>query len=458
MRRAGKAVLNVLRERSPQAKKILVLCGAGNNAGDGYVIARLAQQQGMDVRVVSLINPEKLQGDAHQAFQQWNELATLSVNDVALIEDADVIVDALLGTGLKREVEGSWLNWIDAVNYSDKTVVSVDVPSGLDALTGAIKGAAIKADVTVTFIALKAGLFTASGKACCGEVVFDSLAVPDVVYEDETPIAELLSDNYRLAKRSHDSHKGLFGHVLVVGGNKGMPGAVILTAKAALRSGTGMVSVVTRTEHIAAVATACPEAMVHGSVNGELPETLSEKMSVVAIGPGLGRDAWAHRLLMQSLALELPMILDADALNLIAEKNIQIKIPHIITPHPGEAARLLSIETTTVQADRFSAVRQLQDQLAGVVVLKGSGTLVFDGQQLGVCPYGNPAMAVAGMGDVLTGVIAAFVAQGMELNQAATAGVCIHAKAGDLAADADMSGVLASDVIDKIRQVITNEF
>jgi len=448
-------VLDVFRQRYPQAKKILVLCGAGNNAGDGYVIARLAQQQGMDVKVVSLIDPKKLQGDARQAYHQWRESAVFSVNDVALIEEADVVVDALLGTGLAREVEGSWLNWIDAVNYSGNAVISVDVPSGLDALTGSIKGAAIKADVTVTFIALKTGLFTASGKACCGDIVFDSLDVPDAVYENEVPLAELLIENYKLPKRSHDSHKGLHGYVLVIGGNDGMPGAVILAAKAALRSGAGMATVVTRVEHVPAVAAACPEVMVYGSVNGDLPDLCAEKISVVAIGPGLGRDAWAHRLLMQTIALELPMVVDADALNLMAENNIQIKIPHIITPHPGEAARLLSVESASdVQIDRFTSIRQLYDSVQGVVVLKGSGTLIYDGEQLAVCPYGNPAMAVAGMGDVLTGVIAAFVAQGMSLNQAATAGVCVHAKAGDLATDGDSRGLLASDVIDKIRQVI----
>ncbi|MCK5003066.1 MAG: NAD(P)H-hydrate dehydratase [Gammaproteobacteria bacterium] len=460
MRRAGKAVLDVLRQNYPQAKKILVLCGAGNNAGDGYVIARLAQQQGMDVRVVSLIDPETLQGDARQAYEQWNESAALSVNDVALIEDADVVVDALLGTGLTREVDGSWLNWIDAINYSDKAVISVDVPSGLDALTGSIKGAAICADMTVTFIALKVGLFTASGKACCGEVIFNSLDVPESVYETELPVAELLisPENYTLPKRRHDSHKGLYGHVLVIGGNDGMPGAVILTAKAALRSGAAMVTVVTRLEHVAAVAAVCPEAMVYGSENGDLPELCVEKISIAAIGPGLGRDTWAHRLLMQTVTLGLPMVMDADALNLVAENKLHIEVPHIITPHPGEAARLLSRESASeIQLDRIAAIKQLHDLMKGVVVLKGSGTMIYDGDHLAICPYGNPAMAVAGMGDVLTGVIAAFVAQGMNLNQAAIAGVSVHALAGDLAADGESRGVLASDVIDAIRQVMTNE-
>ena len=457
MRRAGQSVLDTLSENYPQAKKILVLCGAGNNAGDGYVVARLAQQQGMDVRVVSLIDPEKLQGDAYQAYQQWNELAVLSVNDVALIDDADVVIDALLGTGLTREVEGTWLNWVDAVNYSDNAVISVDVPSGLDALTGSMKGAAICADITVTFIALKIGLFTASGKACCGEVVFDSLDVPESVYESETAIAELLisPENCRLPERRHDSHKGLYGHVLVIGGNDGMPGAVILAARAALRSGAAMVTVVTRLEHVAAVAGACPEAMVYGSENGDLPDLCVEKISIVAIGPGLGRDAWAHRSLMQAISLDRAMVVDADALNLVADNKIHLTMPHIITPHPGEAVRLLSIESTLdIQLDRVTAIKKLFDLMKAVVVLKGSGTLVYDGDHLGVCPYGNPAMAVAGMGDVLTGIIAAFVAQGMDLNRAAIAGVCVHARAGDLAAAGDMHGMMASDVIDMIRQVI----
>ena len=456
MRRAGRAVLNVLCDRYPQANKVLVLCGAGNNAGDGYVIARLAQQQGMDVRVVSLIDPEKLQGDAYQAYQHWHECAVLSVNDVALIEDADVVIDAMLGTGITRDIEGAWLHWIDAINYSGKPVIAVDVPSGLDALTGSIKGAAISADITVTFIALKAGLFTGSGKACCGDVVFDSLAVPDAVYADEVPVAELLSDDLQLPKRRHDTHKGMYGHVLVIGGNKGMPGAVILAAKAALRAGAGMVSVVTRTEHVTAVVAACPEIMVHASVNGELPESLPESLSVIAIGPGLGGDAWAHRLLMRAIELELPLVLDADALNLIADKNIRINLPHIITPHPGEAARLLSKNSAVVQQDRFATIRQLYNLQQAVVVLKGSGTLIYDGEQMSVCPAGNPVMAVAGMGDVLTGIIAAFVGQGMALNRAAVIGVGVHARAGDLAAGADSRGLLATDVIDMIRPVVNS--
>lgn len=451
MRRAGQAVFNALCEHYSEAKHLLVLCGAGNNAGDGYVVARLAKQQGMIVNVVSLIDPEDLKGDARQAYLQWAELGELSSADKNLINDADIIVDALLGTGISRDVSGEWNKWIEAVNSTVKPMIAVDVPSGLDALTGEIKGVAMRANTTVSFIGLKTGLFTASGKACCGDIVFDSLGISEDSYRDVEAMAELLNLP-TLPARTHDSHKGLHGHVLVVGGNVGMPGAVILTARAALRSGAGMVSVVTRTEHISAVAAACPEATVHGSVNGELPSTLSSKISCVAIGPGLGQNAWAHRLLTESVALEKPMVLDADALNLVASNKIELALPHIITPHPGEAARLLSVSTSEIQSDRFAAAQKLQKLMGGTVVLKGSGTIVFDGDQLKVCPFGNPAMAVAGMGDVLTGVIAALIAQGMELNLAAEAGVCLHAMAGDLAADGDDRGVLASDVIDQLRR------
>jgi len=462
MRRAGQAVFDVLRQSYPEATKILVLCGAGNNAGDGYVVARLARQQGMDVKVVSLIDPKKLPADALQAYQQWSECDQLSSSDTNLMAHADVIVDALLGTGLAREVEGDWKKWINAVNDSGKSIIAVDVPSGLDAATGAIKGAAIRAALTVSFIGLKAGLFTGSGKACSGEVFFDSLDVPAQIYEGVEAAAILLREPV-LPVRTHDSHKGQHGHVLVVGGNYGMPGAVILAARAALRSGAGRVSVVTRELHVPAIAAACPEAMVHastdGSLQGERLEALVTGVSHAVIGPGLGRDAWAQRLLAEVLELEKPMVIDADAINILAEKcsvdkHVSISAPHVMTPHPGEAARLLSnelnITPADVQSDRFAAVQTLYEMLGGVIVLKGSGSIVFDGETLAVCPLGNAAMAVAGMGDVLSGVIAALAAQGLSLSEAASAGVYLHAKAGDLASDGISRGMLATDVIEEL--------
>lgn len=452
MRRAGQSVFDVLVDYFPDAKKLLVVCGAGNNAGDGYVVARLAQQQGFMVNVVSLVNPEQLKGDAEQAYTQWTECAELADDDTALLAQADVVIDALLGTGLDRDVDGRFKRWIEAINAAEKSVIAIDVPSGLDAFTGAVRGTAIRADVTVSFIGLKTGLYTASGRACCGEMEFDSLDVPRQVYESVKPFAVLLDspECWHLPGRSHDSHKGDYGHVLIVGGNHGMPGAVILAGRAAMRGGAGSVSVVTRVEHITAVAAACPELMVHGSVNGELPASLASNISVIAIGPGLGQDAWAHRLLMNVRELAKPLVLDADALNLVAAHQIGFDVPVLMTPHPGEAARLLSKTTAEVQANRFLAARELYEMSTATVVLKGSGSIVFDGATMQLCPLGNPAMAVAGMGDVLTGVMASLIAQGMSLSQAASKAVCLHARAGDQLAESGVSSLLASEVIEQL--------
>ncbi len=317
MRRAGQAVLVALQQHYPDAKSILVLCGAGNNAGDGYVLARLAHSNDLDVRVVSMIDPDKLRADARQAWQHWQECGETILYQNDLPADADVIIDALLGTGLTREVKDDWKLLIKTVNQSGIPVISVDIPSGLNADSGAISGAAINANQTITFIGLKKGMFTGSGKACCGEISFDDLGLPKQAYESVEPDAELLchSSQWSLPPRRHDIHKGKNGHVLIIGGNYGMPGSVILAARAALRSGAGLVSVVSRPEHINAIVTACPECMVHGSSNGEINSALFDKADYIAIGCGLGRDAWAQRLLYLALDSTIPMVVDADALN-----------------------------------------------------------------------------------------------------------------------------------------------
>jgi NAD(P)H-hydrate epimerase len=263
MRRAGQAVLDILQQHYPRAESILVLCGAGNNAGDGYVVARLAQASGLDVRVISMIDPEKLKGDARQAWQHWCECGETGrySRDLDDLDTADVLVDALLGTGLKREVEADWKELIKAVNAMAAPVIAVDIPSGLNADTGSVSGAVIDARHTVTFIGLKKGLFTGSGKACCGNIHFSDLGLPQEIYASIEPDAELLNhpSQWSLPPRRHDIHKGKNGRVLIIGGNYGMPGAVVLAARAALRSGAGLVSVLTRPEHIDAVAAACPE-------------------------------------------------------------------------------------------------------------------------------------------------------------------------------------------------------
>ncbi len=456
MRRAGQAVVDIIRQKFPVDKKILVLCGAGNNAGDGYVVARLAKQAGYAVNLISLIDAEKLTGDARQACQHWLECGEIQSYQPDLLEQADLIVDALLGTGLGREVSGEWARLIQTVNRSALPVIAVDVPSGLNADTGTIAGVAIIADYTVSFIGLKTGLFTGSGRACCGEIFFHGLDIPAEIYDRVTADVRLLNNRPPLlSARPQDMHKGQCGHVLIVGGNTNMAGAVILAAKAALRSGAGLVSVFTRAPHQMAVTIACPEAMVIGdnTTDHKIPHHLLSRVSHIAVGPGLGRDAWAEQCLAQCLQSQKPVVIDADALNLIAIEKTRPVAECVLTPHPGEAAQLLQMDTLTVNHDRLAAVKSIFQQYLSssatemAVILKGSGSLIYAGRRLSVCPYGNPAMATAGMGDVLTGVVAALMAQGLSPMKAAETAVLAHALAGDLAARGRSRGVLASDVI-----------
>ncbi|MBT8126627.1 MAG: NAD(P)H-hydrate dehydratase [Gammaproteobacteria bacterium] len=460
MRRAGQAVYNALEQQYPDAQSILVVCGAGNNAGDGYVFARLAHDHGCTVRVVSLVAPDNLAGDARQAWQHWQECGETELyHDGATKVQADVIIDALLGTGLTREVEGDWKRLIIAVNRSGIPVISIDIPSGLNANTGVVFGAAIKAELTISFIGLKKGLFTGNARTYSGEVIFDSLGVPAAVYESVTADAELLSDpaQWLLPRRQRDSHKGQNGHVVIIGGNYGMPGSVALAARAALRAGAGLVSVVTRKEHINAVVAVCPESMVHGSANGELAPGLLENADYLAIGCGLGKDAWAQRLLYTALNSVLPMVVDADALNLLANiERAMLTEESIITPHPGEASRLLQMPTGKIQQDRFLTAQLLEQKYNAQVVLKGSGTIIQQGNATFVTAGGNPAMATAGMGDVLTGMISALAAQQAamvsDVRKAVINAVSVHALAGDIAARGDDRGLMATDVIEHIRE------
>ena len=465
MQRAGRAVFEVVKNHYSRCKNILVLCGAGNNAGDGYVVARLLRLADYDVSVVSLSDPDKLKNEARQAYLDWCEAGHNYHADMAYIKKAGIIVDALLGTGLQRDVSGDWAQWIEAVNASGKPVVSVDIPSGLYADTGVIAGSAVVAEYTVSFIGLKQGLFTAQGRDVCGEVLFDDLGVPPAIYAQVPAQARLLRsvDHSLLPARTASSHKGNFGHVLIAGGNEGMPGAVILAARAALRTGAGLVTILAHEKNLAAICTAVPEAMVRtvgDDADGELLEAaLVRKLTHIAVGMGLGRDAWADALLQYCLQLNRPLLIDADGLNGLAGKPVKITSPLLITPHPGEAARLLSTDdcslgTADIQANRFQAVRDLyarfDESREHVVVLKGSGTLICNGEETAVCALGSAAMAAPGMGDVLSGIIIALMAQGLNQGRAAELGVCLHAAAADSVSADRTRGLLASDVIDTL--------
>ncbi|QXP87982.1 NAD(P)H-hydrate dehydratase [Methylococcus capsulatus] len=456
MHRAGAAAFEALRRRWPEAKTLSVVCGPGNNGGDGYVIARLALAAGFDVRAYPVGPVERLRGDGAAAFAEYRNADGPLLNFIPPgFEGAEILVDALLGTGLDRDVTDEYAAVIDAVNDFPGKVVAVDIPSGLNADTGAVMGNAVRADLTVSFIGLKQGLFTGAGPAHCGEIVFDDLDTPPEIRLAQTPSSRLLrSNDFTLPTRRRDAHKGHYGHVLVIGGECGYSGAARMAAEAAARTGAGLVSIATRTSHAPLLNVGRPELMVHGAESGGELGPLLQRASVLALGPGLGQGEWAKALFDAALDCGKPAVIDADALNLLAK--LPRRCDHwILTPHPGEAARLLGVAVADVQRDRFAAVSALQRRYGGVAVLKGAGTLIAgpDGVPH-VARWGNPGMASGGMGDVLTGVIAGLRAQHVPPFESACLGVRIHGQAGDLAASAGERGLLAGDLIDALRACI----
>ena len=458
MERAGLAAFNVLQECWPRARHIGVVCGAGNNAGDGYIVAECAREHGLPVKLHALTDPAELKGDAGtaaDAFLNNNGKLEGSISDV--LEFADVIVDAVLGTGLDRNLSGAYLQAVQAVNASGKPVLAVDIPSGLNADTGAVMGAAVQARHTVSFIGLKQGMFTGQGGDCCGTIHFSDLDVPADIYRGVEPAArrvDYASLKSSLPKRKRSAHKGQFGHVLVVGGDYGFAGAVRMAGEAAARGGAGLISIATRGEHTGIVTAARPELMVRGVAEAGDLTPLLERATVAAVGPGLGQSPWAMALLARLLETDLPLVIDADGLNLLAREPA-IRENWILTPHPGEAARLLGCDAKAIEADRFAAAAALQKKYQGVIVLKGNGSLIADQKgRLSVCSAGNPGMASGGMGDVLTGIIAGLLAQGLTPDAAACLGVCIHGAAGDRAARGGERGMLATDLFPYLRELV----
>jgi len=458
MKRAGQAAFDHLQDTYPLARQILVCCGGGNNAGDGYVIAKLAQLAGLEVKVISLVDAAKLKGDAKTAWKDWHSLTHQSVEySDTLLQKTDVIIDALLGTGLQRPVEGEWAALVNAINQSGKPVIAVDIPSGLSADTGSVLGCAIKATSTVSFIGLKQGLFTNLGVDHCGEILFDNLSLPAGVYSRQPEQAQLLDWQYikQLIKpRKASAHKHQLGYVLILGGDEGMPGAIRMAAEAALRSGAGLVSVVSHPQHAASVLAGRPELMFHPSDDGHVAAELLSKARAIVIGPGLTDSVWSHNLMASAVQSPAPKVVDAGALRLLSEEDGQQE-NWVLTPHAGEAAALLSDSSNNIQNSRFTSVELLQLQFGGTIVLKGAGTLVKSADELiQLCPYGNAGMASAGMGDVLSGIIASLIAQGYSLPVASQLGVCVHAMAGDRAAQAGQVGLLASDLFGHVRELV----
>jgi NAD(P)H-hydrate epimerase len=455
MQRAANAAWRSLRARWPQARRLAVLCGTGNNGGDGYLLACLAREAGMPTVVLALAGPTS--ADATRARDAWRD----GGGEILAIEHglpaADVYADALFGTGLARPIEGVAAGIIRHLSASGRPVLALDVPSGIDADSGNVLGIAVRAQLTVSFIARKRGLTTGMAPDYCGTVVLERLGLAEDALADLPYDARLL-DMRRMRewipRRARTTHKGDCGHVLAIGGDAGMGGAIRLCAEGALRVGAGLVSAATRADHVAAINAARPEIMALACADQASIAHALERASVLALGPGLGKSDWSRSLWRAALESHKPSVVDADALNLLAADAQALPPGSVITPHPGEAARLLDCTTGEIARDRFAAARTLATRHRCVAVLKGAGTLIaHESGQMTVCPWGNPGMASGGMGDVLTGVIAGLMAQGLNAWRAARLGVALHAQAADAAAGDGEAGMLASDLFAPLRRL-----
>lgn len=462
MKRAGQAAFDFLTQKWPLAKRLFVVCGGGNNGGDGWVVARLAHEAGLCVRVISAVDIKTLTGEAAMAYADAKMSGVVEVSFEAAIQDADVIVDGLLGTGFKGALRPAVVDAIEWINASHLPVLSLDIPSGVPADANQAIILAVQATATLSFIGWNLSHWTGPGRAFCGEKHLFSLGVPRQAYGLCEAVATLATvENRRhLAERDVDAHKGHFGHVVAIGGDEGMGGAISLASRAAQRCGAGLISVVTRPLHVSGLLASAPEVMVHGIDNPAHAVGLLKSGRIALVGPGLGQRPWGQALLQRVLASRLVAVIDADALNLLSVFGVEAlrTLPAaVISPHPGEAARLLGISVAEVESDRLGAARTLHRHSGAVVVLKGPGTVIDDGEQVVICAHGNPGMASGGMGDVLSGIIAALLAQGMLPAEAARLAVVVHSAAADLLVEKEGAcGLAASDLIPVVRTLLND--
>jgi ADP-dependent NAD(P)H-hydrate dehydratase / NAD(P)H-hydrate epimerase len=445
MEHAGRAVADAVgTPRGPVA----IVCGSGNNGGDGFVVGRWLRERGVDATVyLAGGRPNSPEAALHLSIYERLGGVVVDHVDPAALAKAAVIVDALLGTGLHAEVRGPLREVIAAVNASPARKIAVDVPSGLDSDSGQPLGLAVRADATVTLGFAKLGLVGDPGFEHTGTLSVADIGIPRHLAAQATArLAEADEIRALLPPREVTGHKGTHGHLLVVAGSPGKGGAALLSSEAALRAGAGLVTLATDPAVAAALEGQVAEVMVLPL--GSLAEAAAGKKAI-AVGPGMTTDPVAGDALLTALAaLELPAILDADALNHLARGKSRLGGPRVITPHPGEAARLLDRSTADVQRDRVAAARALAAERNAVAVLKGSRTVVAhpDGR-VSINPTGNPGMGTAGSGDVLSGVIGALLAGGMSPWDAARAAVFVHGRAGDLAAaELGPRGLLARDI------------
>ena len=460
MLRAGQAAYEHLTAHWPEASHWLILCGHGNNGGDGYVLARLGQAAGKTVTLLACESKKALPEEAQSARDAWLDAGgEIHAADAVWPEQIDVIVDALLGTGSNRAPEEPYATLIQQANAHAAPKLAIDMPSGLSARNGTAPGEVINASHTLSVVALKPGQITGKARDYIGELYYADLGLAAFLAGEVAPIARYDASALTrwLKPRKPTSHKGSHGRLLVVGGDAGTAGAVRMTAEAALRSGSGLVRVLTHKDNIIPILTARPEIMVDELTDERLTEAL-EWADVIAIGPGLGQRDWGKRALKRVASSEKPMLWDADALNLLAI-SAEKRQNRIITPHPGEAARLLNTETSEIESDRLHAAQTLAQRYGGVVVLKGAGTLIASEQgEMAFADVGNAGMASGGMGDLLSGIIASLVGQKLTLFDAACAGCVAHGAAADaVAAERGTRGMLATDLLDLLWQFVNPE-
>ncbi len=460
MQRAGQAAWQCVLQHWPQVRRIVVACGPGNNGGDGYVLARLARQSGREVCVLHLPDDAPRTPLAQRACTDYLAVGGKVELSRECLDDAGLIVDALYGIGLSREPATGAASLIEAINAANAPVLALDVPSGVDADSGAVPGVAVRADCSLQFIVAHRGLHTGAAQEHVGQCRLAELDVPADAFAGVAPTAARWGESELprlLPPRRANTHKGESGHVLCIGGNHGSGGAVMLCAEAALRSGAGLASVATRALHVPPLLARCPEAMAHAADETFDLSPLLARADVIALGPGLGQDGWARHLWTSALESGKPLVVDADALNLLAAQPRPLP-QAVLTPHPGEAARLLGTNVAGIQRDRFAAAQELVARFSAVVVLKGAGSVVAaPGVTPRVIAAGNPGMAVGGMGDLLTGVIAALRGQGLPAFDAASAGALLHGLAGDVAAGEGQRGLLPRDLLPHLRTLSNPE-
>jgi len=468
MCKAGDAAFKVLEQWNSSVASILIVAGKGNNGGDGYVLAKHCLAAGYDVHLLVLTDYKQLKGDAKKAFDQLTkddlvvdfQPCPLKSSKIIQAFKGEVIVDAIFGIGFRGELSLDLQQIIHSINSHSAQIMSIDIPSGLCASTGSVATTAVKSDLTVTFIVVKQGLLTGKAVNYVGTIWLATLSVQEKFVSTLTPqnVAQGIAQLPKILPRAKNLHKGNIGLALLVGGNVGMPGAIRLSAEAALRAGAALVSVTCLLENRLLVSHGRPELMLAPSEPDKLAlSSAIEKAKVIIIGPGLGRDEWSKKVFNVVFSKTKRMVVDADALAIVKEKKLKYD-DWVLTPHPGEAANLLDTDIQTIESDRFSAVKAIADKYGGTCVLKGPGSLISDGKQVFINTTGHSGMATGGMGDVLSGIIGALILQTGSIFEATQLAVSIHGQAAERATQTfGIRGLLASDLFEPIR-IIVNQY